>query len=63
VLAYAVSIADAFARVPTGTSSVPVAGLPTLADGVIALLGISHASYIAYKAAPHSKEQPPVPTP
>ena len=58
VLAYAMSIGSMFYTVMT-TPNAYVEKLPVLADGIIALLGISHASYIAYKAAPHSKEQTP----
>jgi hypothetical protein len=54
VLAYAMAIGNSFY---TLAPNARVSGLPVLAEGIIALLGISHASYVAYKAAPHSKEQ------
>lgn len=37
------------------TSAAPMHSLPTLDKTFVWLLGISHASYLAYKAAPHSE--------
>jgi len=36
----------------------PVSSLPPLSEKFVWLMGISHASYLAYKAAPHGASQP-----
>lgn len=48
LLVYAVETFDALGGVK------PVTGLPSLDPSFIWLLGVSHASYLAYKAAPHT---------
>jgi hypothetical protein len=40
----------------TGPASIP--SLPTLDKSFVWLMGISHASYLAYKAAPHTSDGP-----
>ncbi len=40
------------------TSAAPIHTLPALDKSFVWLLGISHASYLAYKAAPHTQSAP-----
>lgn len=40
------------------TSAAPIHALPALDKSFVWLLGISHASYLAYKAAPHTQSAP-----
>jgi hypothetical protein len=61
VLTYALVLGDAFEAL--GASSVPsdnigAAGLPLLPEGIVALLGISHAGYLTNKGISHSKTEP-----
>lgn len=51
--AYAAYVLEAFAST-TG----PITTLPTLDRSFVWLLGLSHASYLAYKAAPHTAAGP-----
>ena len=37
------------------TSAAPIHALPALDKSFVWLLGLSHASYLAYKAAPHTE--------
>jgi hypothetical protein len=53
VLAYAVAIGQVFEAAATKVDAFPV-----LDPGVLALLGISHAGYLANKAVPHTPPDP-----
>ena len=55
VFAYAVVLRDTFAAAAPGQANAAIAGLPALSQGIIALLGISHAGYLAHKVVPLSK--------
>ena len=44
-------------------SAAPIHELPALDKSFVWLLGISHASYLAYKAAPHTETAPTSPPP
>jgi hypothetical protein len=50
VLAYAVALGRAFA-----SSEARIGELPAVDSSMVALLGISHAGYLIYKAIPHSE--------
>lgn len=50
VIAYGAALADTFHGLSTVTS------FPNLSQGMVALLGISHAGYLTNKAIPHSKD-------
>ncbi|MDT4897200.1 MAG: hypothetical protein QOH25_2277 [Acidobacteriota bacterium] len=52
--AYAVVLAQKFQNVP----STGIPAFPDLSTGMLALLGISHAGYLANKAVPHTPQQP-----
>lgn len=52
--AYAVELGRNFQKVP----STGITDFPDLSTGMLALLGISHAGYLANKAAPHTPQQP-----
>jgi hypothetical protein len=52
VFAYAVMMAHGFTKV-AGTPDA-ILSLPRLSEGMVALLGISHAGYLTNKAVPHS---------
>ena len=52
--AYAVALAHNF----QGVSTAGIAAFPDLSAGMLALLGISHAGYLANKAVPHTTQQP-----
>lgn len=61
VFAYAVAIGEMFLRAKGGM----ITSLPALSAGFVALLGLSHAGYLANKAVPRGSgsELPPVETP
>jgi hypothetical protein len=52
VFTYTVALAHAFSQ-----ASAPIAGLPAVDQGMVALLGISHAGFLTNSAAPHSVTQ------
>jgi hypothetical protein len=50
LIAYAANLRGTLTVADTGA----FAGLPELSEGLVSLLGISHAGYLTYKAVPHS---------
>ncbi len=58
VLAYAAMLGSLFAN-----NAAPITNLPDLDQSMVALLGISHAGYLANKAIPHPDAPPPPPQP
>lgn len=57
VLAYGIEIGTLL----NGTAAIQ--GFPALNEGIVALLGISHAGYLVNKAVPHSTSPSPSPSP
>jgi hypothetical protein len=53
VLAYGFALGAVLAAAVHGEK---ITAFPEVAPGMLALLGISHAGYLAYKAAPHSQD-------
>jgi hypothetical protein len=54
VFAYAVMMAHGFTKVAGTPDPDAILSLPRLSEGMVALLGISHAGYLTNKAVPHS---------
>ena len=54
LLAYGVAIGHKFTAVSSAT---PITDFPSLSEGIIALIGISHTGYLAAKAAPQSQQK------
>lgn len=53
---YAAALGQMFER-STQSGAPKITGLPDLDTGMVALLGISHAAYLANKAVPHTPQQ------
>jgi hypothetical protein len=53
VLAYGMGLGELLL-----TATGPIEAFPALSESVVVLLGISHAGYLAYKAAPHTPTTP-----
>jgi hypothetical protein len=56
---YAAALLDMFLEgTVLGTPRGSAGSLPTLSEPFVWLMGISHASYLAYKAMPHGRPPP-----
>jgi hypothetical protein len=55
VMSYGYALADMFGATAPGN------GFPAVSTGLLGLLGISHAGYLAEKAVPHTQDPPPEP--